>query len=144
MRGGGRRGHRAGDARRAGLRAVAARARTTARGHRRVRGGEGARGGPADPGARTLIRTLKRLGYQVGVVSGGFTQVTDDLRERLGLDFASANTLEVVDGKLTGRVIGEVVDRAGKARLLRRFAAEAGCRWCRPSRSATARTTWTC
>ncbi|MEU4894417.1 phosphoserine phosphatase SerB [Streptomyces sp. NPDC044780] len=78
------------------------------------------------PGARTLIRTLKRLGYQVGVVSGGFTQVTDDLKERLGLDFASANTLEIVDGKLTGRVIGEVVDRAGKARLLRRFAAEAG------------------
>ncbi|MEV6133347.1 phosphoserine phosphatase SerB [Streptomyces violaceusniger] len=78
------------------------------------------------PGARTLIRTLKRLGYQVGVVSGGFTQVTDDLKERLGLDFASANTLEVVDGKLTGRVVGEVVDRAGKARLLRRFAAEAG------------------
>ncbi|WP_410539089.1 phosphoserine phosphatase SerB [Streptomyces sp. KL2] len=78
------------------------------------------------PGARTLIRTLKRLGYQVGVVSGGFTQVTDDLRERLGLDFASANTLEIVDGKLTGRVVGEVVDRAGKARLLRRFAAEAG------------------
>ncbi|MDH6227616.1 MULTISPECIES: phosphoserine phosphatase SerB [Streptomyces] len=78
------------------------------------------------PGARTLVRTLKRLGYQVGVVSGGFTQVTDDLRERLGLDFAQANTLEIVDGRLTGRVIGEVVDRAGKARLLRRFAAEAG------------------
>jgi phosphoserine phosphatase len=78
------------------------------------------------PGARTLIRTLKRLGYQVGVVSGGFTQVTDDLRERLGLDFAQANTLEVKDGRLTGRVVGEVVDRAGKARLLRRFAAEAG------------------
>jgi phosphoserine phosphatase len=77
-------------------------------------------------GARTLIRTLKRLGYQVGVVSGGFTQVTDDLKVRLGLDFASANTLEIVDGKLTGRVTGEVVDRAGKARLLRRFAAEAG------------------
>ncbi|HCA86198.1 MAG TPA: phosphoserine phosphatase SerB [Streptomyces sp.] len=78
------------------------------------------------PGARTLIRTLKLLGFQVGVVSGGFTQVTDDLKERLGLDFASANTLEVVDGRLTGRVTGEVVDRAGKARLLRRFAAEAG------------------
>ncbi|MFF4498866.1 phosphoserine phosphatase SerB [Streptomyces sp. NPDC001401] len=78
------------------------------------------------PGARTLIRTLKRLGYQVGVVSGGFTQVTDDLKERLGLDFAQANTLEIVDGKLTGRVTGEIVDRAGKARLLRRFAAEAG------------------
>ncbi|MCK1796550.1 phosphoserine phosphatase SerB [Streptomyces sp. XM4193] len=78
------------------------------------------------PGARTLVRTLKRLGYQVGVVSGGFTQVTDDLQERLGLDFASANTLEIVDGRLTGRVTGEIVDRAGKARLLRRFAEQAG------------------
>ncbi|QXE37546.1 MULTISPECIES: phosphoserine phosphatase SerB [Streptomyces] len=78
------------------------------------------------PGARTLVRTLKRLGYQVGVVSGGFTQVTDALQEQLGLDFASANTLEIVDGRLTGRVVGEIVDRAGKARLLRRFAAEAG------------------
>ncbi|GAA3069813.1 phosphoserine phosphatase [Streptomyces olivoverticillatus] len=78
------------------------------------------------PGARTLIKTLKRLGFQVGVVSGGFTQVTDDLQERLGLDFASANTLEIIDGRLTGRVTGEIVDRAGKARLLRRFADEAG------------------
>lgn len=78
------------------------------------------------PGARTLIRTLKRLGYQVGVVSGGFTQVTDDLKERMGLDFAAANTLEVVDGRLTGRVVGPIVDRAGKARLLREFAAQAG------------------
>src|SRR5690606_5966276 len=63
---------------------------------------------------------------QVGVVSGGFTQVTDALRDHLGLDFAAANTLEVVDGRLTGRVTGPVVDRAGKAALLRRFAAEAG------------------
>jgi len=78
------------------------------------------------PGARTLIRTLKRLGYQVAIVSGGFTQVTDDLVERLGLDFAAANTLEVVDGKFTGRVVGEIVDRAGKARMLERFAVAAG------------------
>ncbi|NLU71088.1 phosphoserine phosphatase SerB [Streptomyces sp. HNM0574] len=78
------------------------------------------------PGARTLVRTLKRLGYQVGVVSGGFTQVTDALQEELGLDFASANTLEIVDGKLTGKVTGEIVDRGGKARLLRRFAEKAG------------------
>ncbi|MFF4605706.1 phosphoserine phosphatase SerB [Streptomyces sp. NPDC001339] len=78
------------------------------------------------PGARTLVRTLKRLGYQVGVVSGGFTQVTDALKDELGLDFASANTLEIVDGKLTGRVTGGVVDRAGKARLLREFAHQAG------------------
>lgn len=78
------------------------------------------------PGARTLVRTLKRLGYQVGVVSGGFTQITDALRDDLGLDFAEANTLEIVDGTLTGRVTGEIVDRPGKARLLRQFAAEAG------------------
>jgi phosphoserine phosphatase len=75
------------------------------------------------PGARTLVRTLKRLGYAVGVVSGGFTVVTDDLVATLGLDHALANRLEVVDGRLTGRVTGEVVDRAGKAAALRRFAA---------------------
>ena len=78
------------------------------------------------PGARTLVRTLKRLGYQVGIVSGGFTQVTDGLAAELGLDFAKANTLEVRDGKLTGRVVGEVVDRAGKAAALRDFARRAG------------------
>ena len=78
------------------------------------------------PGARTLIRTLKRLGYRCGVVSGGFTQVTDWLTLELGLDFAEANTLEVAAGKLTGRVIGSVVDRPGKERALRQFAAAAG------------------
>ncbi|MEU6234074.1 phosphoserine phosphatase SerB [Kitasatospora sp. NPDC047058] len=77
------------------------------------------------PGARTLIRTLQRLGFQVAVVSGGFTQVTDHLVEQLGLDFAAANTLEVVDGRFTGRVVGEIVDRAGKARWLARFAEQA-------------------
>ncbi|HEY5362176.1 MAG TPA: phosphoserine phosphatase SerB [Streptosporangiaceae bacterium] len=78
------------------------------------------------PGARTLIRTLKRLGYRCGVVSGGFTQFTDWLTSELGLDYAAANTLEVVDGKLTGRVIGEIIDRPGKERALRLFAAQAG------------------
>ena len=78
------------------------------------------------PGARTLVRTLRRLGYVVGVVSGGFTLVTDVLAERLGLDFAAANVLEVVDGRLTGGLVGEVVDRAGKERALRRFAEQAG------------------
>jgi phosphoserine phosphatase len=78
------------------------------------------------PGARTLIRTLKRLGYRCGVVSGGFTQITDWLTLELGLDFAEANTLEIADGKLTGRLIGQVVDRPGKESALRRFAAAAG------------------
>jgi phosphoserine phosphatase len=78
------------------------------------------------PGARTTVRTLKRLGYRFAIVSGGFSQITDRLAEDLGIDFAAANELEIVDGKLTGRVVGEIVDRAGKARALRRFAAEAG------------------
>jgi len=78
------------------------------------------------PGARTLIRTLQRLGFRCGIVSGGFTQITDPLAEALGLDFAAANTLEVVDGKLTGGLVGEIVDRPGKARALVRFAAQYG------------------
>ena len=78
------------------------------------------------PGARTLIRTLKRLGYRCGIVSGGFTQLTDWLTIELGLDFAEANTLEIAGGKLTGRIVGQVVDRAGKERALRHFAAAVG------------------
>jgi phosphoserine phosphatase len=74
------------------------------------------------PGARTTIRTLKRLGFRCGVVSGGFTRVISGLVDELGLDFCAANELEVVDGRLTGRVVGEVVDRPGKAVALRRFA----------------------
>jgi phosphoserine phosphatase len=78
------------------------------------------------PGARTLIRTLKRLGYRCAIVSGGFTQITDGLAAELGLDYAAANTLEIAGGKLTGQVTGPIVDRAGKAAALRRFAGEAG------------------
>jgi len=78
------------------------------------------------PGARTLVRTLKRLGYRFAIVSGGFTQITDHLAEELGLDYSAANTLEVLDGRLTGRVVGPVIDRAGKAEALRRFAVQAG------------------
>jgi phosphoserine phosphatase len=74
------------------------------------------------PGARTLVRTLKRLGYQVGIVSGGFTQITGHLAADLGLHFTAANTLEVRDGLLTGRVLDPVIDRPGKAAALRRFA----------------------
>jgi phosphoserine phosphatase len=76
-------------------------------------------------GARTTIRTLKRLGFRCGVVSGGFTPIIQRLVHELGLDFAAANELEIVDGKLTGRVVGEIVDRPGKAAALRRFADEA-------------------
>lgn len=78
------------------------------------------------PGARTLIRTLKHLGYVTAVVSGGFRQVLAPLAEELGIDHLAANELEVVDGRLTGRLVGELVDRAGKAAALRRFAASSG------------------
>jgi phosphoserine phosphatase len=78
------------------------------------------------PGARTLIRTLKRLGYRCGIVSGGFTQIIDPLAAGLGIDYVAANVLEIAGGKLTGRVSGPVIDRAGKAAALRRFAGEAG------------------
>ncbi len=77
------------------------------------------------PGARTTIRTLKRLGFRCGVVSGGFTRVIEGLAEELGLDFVAANELEIVDGLLTGRVVGEIVDRPGKAVALARFARDA-------------------
>ena len=75
-------------------------------------------------GARTLVRTLKRLGFTVAVVSGGFIEVVGPLAEELGIDHAHANRLEVVDGLLTGNVVGEIVDREGKADALRRFAAQ--------------------
>jgi phosphoserine phosphatase len=78
------------------------------------------------PGARTLLRTLRRLDYRVGIVSGGFTQITDHLATGLDLDYSLANTLEIANGRLTGGLIGPVVDRAAKADALRRFAAEAG------------------
>ena len=78
------------------------------------------------PGARTLIRILKRLGYLTALVSGGFTQITDALAADLGFDYALANTLEIIDGRLTGGLVGPVVDRAAKAAALERFARDCG------------------
>jgi len=77
-------------------------------------------------GARTLISTLDGLGYKSGIVSGGFVQVIGPLAAELGIDYVAANELEIADGKLTGRLSGPVIDRAGKAAALRRFAAAAG------------------
>lgn len=79
-----------------------------------------------NPGVRTMVRTLHRLGYRFALVSGGFSQITDRLAADLGIHFSRANELEVVDGKLTGRIVGPVVDRAGKAEALRQFAEEVG------------------
>jgi phosphoserine phosphatase len=74
------------------------------------------------PGARTLCRTLNRLGYRVALVSGGFTEVIAPIAAELGVTDVRANTLEVHDGLLTGQVIGPVVDRLGKRQALEDFA----------------------
>jgi phosphoserine phosphatase len=78
------------------------------------------------PGARTLVRILRRLGYRFALVSGGFSQITDRLADDLGIHFSRANRLEVVDGKITGNILGPVVDRAGKAAALREYAGQLG------------------
>ena len=75
------------------------------------------------PGARTLIRTLHKLGHKVGVVSGGFLDVIEPLLQELKIDFYRANKLGVVDGRLTGKLLGSIIDRTAKAEALRDFAA---------------------
>ncbi|WP_427017932.1 phosphoserine phosphatase SerB [Pseudarthrobacter sp. P1] len=78
------------------------------------------------PGAERLVREAKAAGHVVAAVSGGFSQILAPLAAELQLDFALANDLEIVDGVLTGRVVGDVVDRAAKATALRRWAGESG------------------
>lgn len=78
---------------------------------------------PITPGAERLMRTLQSLDYRTVILSGGFTFFGKHLQKRLGIDDVFANELEIVDGKLTGRVVGEIVDGARKAALLRELAA---------------------
>ena len=78
------------------------------------------------PGARTLCRTLRRLGYRIALVSGGFHEVVDPIALELGVHEVRANRLEISDGRLTGRVLGPVIDRAAKAAALREFTAAYG------------------
>ena len=78
------------------------------------------------PGAPQLLAAAKSSGLKTMVVSGGFTYFTGRLREELGLDYAFANVLEAIDGKLTGRVIGDIVDARGKARHVARVRTELG------------------
>ncbi len=78
------------------------------------------------PGARTLCRTLARLGYHVALVSGGFHEVVDPIAADLGIGHVRANRLEVIEGRLTGRVTGPIIDRQGKRDALTEFAAEHG------------------
>jgi phosphoserine phosphatase len=78
------------------------------------------------PGARTFVRTLRRLGFRLAIVSGGFRSITDPLAAELGIDHSVANELEVVDGRLTGRLVGAIVDRQRKADVLADVARQEG------------------
>jgi phosphoserine phosphatase len=78
---------------------------------------------PMTEGAERLIRTLKSLGYAIAILSGGFTYFGRRLQERFGIDYVYANELEIRDGKLTGGLVGDIVDGPGKARLLKEIAA---------------------
>jgi phosphoserine phosphatase len=83
---------------------------------------------PLTPGAERLIRTLRSLDYRTAILSGGFDFFGRHLQQRLGIDFVFANELEIVDGRLTGRVKGEIVDGVRKAALLRQLAEREGLR----------------
>lgn len=83
---------------------------------------------PLTPGAERLIGILKRLGYKVAILSGGFTYFAERLQQQLGIDYVHANVLEIEHGRLTGRVLGPCVDGARKAELLREIAAREGIR----------------
>ncbi|MDR8919936.1 Phosphoserine phosphatase [Burkholderia multivorans] len=78
------------------------------------------------PGAETMLAGVKAAGLKTLLVSGGFTFFTERLKARLGLDYTHANTLEIVDGKLTGKVLGEIVNADVKARMLRDTCASLG------------------
>lgn len=78
------------------------------------------------PGIRELIAAVHARGGKVGVVSGGFHEVLDPIAKDLGIDFWRANRLEVVDGALTGRTVGPVIDASAKAETLSSWAAETG------------------
>ncbi len=77
-------------------------------------------------GAERLIKTLKTFGYKTAIISGGFSYFGKRLQEKLGIDYVHANELEIRDGKLTGRVVGPVVDGARKAELLKEIAEHEG------------------
>lgn len=78
------------------------------------------------PGAERMLQTIQALGMRTLLVSGGFVHFTDQLKPRLKLDFTRANTLEIVDGKLTGNVVGEIVNADVKARTVREVCEQIG------------------
>ncbi|MDN2701395.1 MULTISPECIES: phosphoserine phosphatase SerB [unclassified Janthinobacterium] len=78
------------------------------------------------PGAEAMLAAVQKAGLKTLLVSGGFTFFTERLKERLGLDYTHANELEIVDGKLTGKVLGGIVDAEEKQRTVERVCAELG------------------
>src|SRR5690606_7128176 len=74
-------------------------------------------------GTEHLVATLTRLGYKTAILSGGFTCIGRRLQQRLGIDYLFANELEIIGGRVTGEVRGEIVDAARKAALLGELAA---------------------
>jgi phosphoserine phosphatase len=118
------------------------------------------------PGAEAMLKAVQAAGLKTLLVSGGFTFFTERLKQRLGLDYTHANELEIVDGKLTGKVVGGIVDAEEKKRTVERVCAELGispsqaivmgdgandlkmmsipaCRWrSAPSRWCASRPTW--
>jgi phosphoserine phosphatase len=81
---------------------------------------------PLSEGAERLVSTLRSVGYKTAILSGGFTYFGKALQQRLGIDHVHCNELEIVDGKLTGRIVGEMVDGPRKAALLKELAAREG------------------
>lgn len=81
---------------------------------------------PLTDGAETMVRVLKRLGYRIAIISGGFSRAAEALKRRLGIDYAFSNNLEIENGKLTGRVAGPIVNAARKAELLEVIAQSEG------------------
>jgi phosphoserine phosphatase len=77
---------------------------------------------PLTDGAERVVGTLKSLGYKVGIISGGFEYFGRQLQAKLGLDYVFANQLEIVDGKLTGKLKGDIIDGPKKAEILKTIA----------------------
>ncbi|MFQ5509788.1 MAG: phosphoserine phosphatase SerB [Leptospirillia bacterium] len=83
---------------------------------------------PYTPGVRSMVSVLKEMGYKIAMLSGGFTFFVDQFRKELGFDYAYANELEVKDGRLTGRTVGEVVDGQRKKAIMKEIAEKEGIR----------------
>jgi len=81
---------------------------------------------PLTEGADNLVKTLRMLGYKTAIISGGFSFFADKLRNELGIDYVFANRLEILNGKLTGQIVGTIIDGEGKAKLLKQISVQEG------------------